>query len=427
MRKKSILYLCPENPFPPDGGDKIRIMNLVRLLAEHYEIDLVAYEAIARGDGKPLASAPAGCRVHSVPRRDYKKTSLRLRSVLLRRNNSLLSHTDLHFSDVIRRLSSERAYDYIVVTHSFMGHLLPLLRKLQPRAVLVTDTHNFETRLSREFALTQGTWLRKRYFLLASRWNKRLEKRICKQTDILLATSEPDAEQFARLSPRNKRKVQVIPNFLDSAQYETAVSDEGASPLAPAVVLPGTMSYYPNVNGALYFHEHIYPALKKRIPNIRWYIVGKDCPPEIAAIADKDSSIAITGYVPDVGVYVRQASVVIVPLLEGGGTRLKILEAWAYGRPVVSTSKGAEGISYTDGRDICIADEPQAFTEAIVRLIEDRDFAKAVAERARTQLFRLYDRNAVRRRLMPLFGIESIDDRDRSDPTECSEGTLTGR
>lgn len=407
MVLKSILYICPENPYPTDSGDKIRGVGLIRLLAEQFDIDVLCYASAPRVGGSHIAAIPKGCRIHAIPTGNYKSWRLRLRSLAKRRNNSLLSHADQHFADQLSALSTSKSYEYVVVAHSYLGHLLPMLRRLQPSAVLVTDAQNFETDLSRQFALTQRSWIRMMYFLLASRWNRRLEKRICRQTDLLFATSESDAESFRRLSPKHRGKVYMIPNFVDSRQYEPAVPAEPGIRQKPIIVLPGNMSYFPNVNGALYFNESIYPIVKRFIPDIEWHLVGRDCHPSIVAMAANDPSIVVTGYVPDVGVHVRRASAVIVPLIEGGGTRLKILEAWAYGVPVISTTKGAEGIAYEDGVDICIADEPHAFANAIVKLTEDRTFARGIADRALMKLRKLYDRKAVEQKLLTLFGIDS--------------------
>ncbi|TVY01119.1 glycosyltransferase [Cohnella terricola] len=409
MISKSILYFCPENPFPPVSGDKIRIVNLIGILAEHFDIDVLAYEPNDREGNQKPAMIPDNCRLHTVPSVNYKSWPLRIRSMLMRRNNSLLSHADLHLTTRIRQLSSMRQYDYVVVTHCYLGHLLPQLRKLQPSAVLITDAHNFETDLSRQYALSQFSLLRKAYFLLASHWNKKLEESICERTDLLFATSKLDADSFQALSPANKHKVHPIPNFIDARSYESArIGEHGSKP--PILIFTGTMSYFPNVNGVLYFYRSIYPLIKAALPDISWHIVGRDCHPDVAILADQDPSIVITGYVPDVGVYMRKASVVIVPLLEGGGTRLKVLEAWACGMPVVSTAKGAEGIACENDHDICLADEPQAFADAVVKLIRDRDFSIRIADNARVQLLNLYEREAVRRRLLSHFGVESGND-----------------
>jgi glycosyltransferase involved in cell wall biosynthesis len=397
------LYICPENPFPPVGGDKLRIFNLIHLLSEHFDIDLLTYEPAARQGVQQNKNIPDNCRVYTIPSANYKSWALRMRSLYLRRNNSLLSHADLHLSKPLRELSSKRQYDYVVVTHSYMGCLLPMLRELLPKSFIVTDAHNFETSLSRQFALSQTSMLRKAYFLLASNWNKKLEREVCERTDLLFATSEQDASAFQVLSPSNKHKVKIIPNFVDLRTYESDRTDEQRR-LGPNIIFLGVMSYFPNINGVLFFGRTIYPIIKASIPEITWYIVGRDSNPEIAALAEQDPSIIVTGYVPDIGIYMRNASVVIAPLLEGGGTRLKILEAWAYGAPVVSTAKGAEGIACENDRDICLADDPQAFADAVIRLIRDRNFAESIVTNAHSQLLRHYEREAVKHTLLSLFG-----------------------
>ena len=159
------------------------------------------------------------------------------------------------------------------------------------------------------------------------------------------------------------------------------------------------MAYFPNVAAAQYFHTHVYPALRARRPGIRLYLVGRTPHPVLLEMARRDPSVVVTGYVADAAAHIARSAVVVVPLLHGSGTRLKILEAWAVDRPVVTTSKGCEGIECRDGHDLLVADTPHAFVDGICRLLDDREFAARIARQARQTLLARYDVRSLADRL----------------------------
>ncbi len=218
------------------------------------------------------------------------------------------------------------------------------------------------------------------------------------KTNLLLTTSEQDGSSFKALSSKNSYKVHVIPNFIRIGDYRSKAEPEKEK----WIILPGNMNYFPNVNAAVYFYRDIYPLIKAQVPEIKWYIVGRDVHPDVAALAEKDPSIVITGYVDSVADYVRKAQVVIAPLLEGSGTRLKILEAWALKTPVVSSTKGAEGLLYKHGSNIMIADDPVTFAGSVVQLLQDRKQGAMLAEQAHRTLMANYEADSVREKLLSL-------------------------
>jgi glycosyltransferase involved in cell wall biosynthesis len=130
------------------------------------------------------------------------------------------------------------------------------------------------------------------------------------------------------------------------------------------------MFWPPNITGVLWFAREVLPRVHKEIPEARFVIAGKNPPPEVASLTS-DPRIEVTGYAPDPAPYLARADVFVVPLLAGGGMRVKILDAWLWGLPVVSTLIGAEGIEYREGENLLIASEAEAFAEAVVRLLSD--------------------------------------------------------
>jgi glycosyltransferase involved in cell wall biosynthesis len=166
----------------------------------------------------------------------------------------------------------------------------------------------------------------------------------------------------------------------------------------PRVVFTGAMRHAPNADGARWYLDHVHPMVAERIPSLRVAIVGADPPPDLRA--RQSAGVEVTGRVDDIRPWLANASVAIVPLLSGGGTRLKILEAMAAGIPVVSTTVGAEGLDLADGSDLLIADSPRAFADAILRVLYDSSLAESLSERGRVTVLARFDWRVVVERLI---------------------------
>ncbi|WP_249900316.1 glycosyltransferase family 4 protein [Paenibacillus sp. PK3_47] len=392
MRNK-LLFISAENPFPQDSGGKLRTGNILNILLEKYDVDLLTYRNQKQGQ---QATPHRGLAIHEVGRSvSYRRAMIR--SLYKWRNCSYMSHADVDMAGKITGLCGANPYKHVFISHSLLGFSIDIVRQVLPGAVIITDAHNFESGLSSQLAYKKKG-ISKGYFSLNARWTKRDERKLMEKTSLLLATSEQDGWAFKALSPGNSHKVHVIPNFIVISDY---------SRKAPAlkekwIILPGNMNYFPNVNAAAYFFRDIYPLIKAKVPEIKWYIVGRDVHPDVATLAQKDSSIVITGYVDSVADYVSRSQVVIAPLLEGSGTRLKILEAWALKTPVVASSKGAEGLLYEDSANIMIADDPVTFAESVVKLLQDQEQGAVLADRAFQTLMKHYEAGSVREKLLTL-------------------------
>ncbi|WP_151736508.1 glycosyltransferase family 4 protein [Paenibacillus tengchongensis] len=389
--KEKMLFISAENPFPQDSGGKLRTGNILGILLGKYDVDLLTY----RGK-EPAESSLPGLTLHEVERSvTYRKAMLR--SLYTWRNCSYMSHVDLDMRASIERLCAENGYNQVLISHSLLGSCVNIVRGQLPDAVIVTDAHNFESGLSAQLAHKKNG-LSKLFYSLNVLWTRRDELGLLKKTSLLLTTSEQDRQSFEALSQAHAHKVHVIPNFIRISDYfsRTVPSKE------KWIILPGNMNYFPNVNAALYFYREIYPLIKARIPDVKWYIVGRDVHPDVSALTEQDSSVVITGYVDSVAEYIRKARVVIAPLLEGSGTRLKILEAWALKTPVVSTSKGAEGLKYEHSFNLMIADAPEEFARVVVQLLEHPVECERLAEQAYQTLLANYESESVSGKLLSL-------------------------
>ena len=214
------------------------------------------------------------------------------------------------------------------------------------------------------------------------------ERRYLRLADRVLAVSETDRDAFAAFL--SAEKLTVIPTGVDVEYFQPLAGEE----LPNSLVFTGSMDWLPNEDAILYFADAILPLIREHSPEVFLDVVGRNPSRKLQALAESEKSIRLTGWVDDIRPFLGRGSVCIVPLRIGGGTRLKIYEAMAAGKAIVSTSVGAEGLDVHHGRDIALADEPRAFAEAILMLLENTDVRKRY-ERAAADLAARYDWSAV--------------------------------
>ncbi|GAG17703.1 unnamed protein product, partial [marine sediment metagenome] len=193
------------------------------------------------------------------------------------------------------------------------------------------------------------------------------EKKMCRKFDRCLTVSENDKAELMQVCDE-KASFSVIPNGVDVEYYTPRFSQEG---YCTDLIHHGTMSGYMNVDGIIYFYEKIFPRIRREIPDVKLTIAGANPDKKLLNLANIDKNVVVTGAVDDMRPYVAGSKVVIVPLRIGGGTRLKIPEAMAMGKSVISTSVGCEGLEVTPDKDIIIADDPKEFANHTVELLKD--------------------------------------------------------
>jgi glycosyltransferase involved in cell wall biosynthesis len=286
------------------------------------------------------------------------------------------------------RAVAERDRPRLAVVETLVLHrYLPLLRELGMTVVL--NAHNIEGPLHDELAGERPDVLSRAF---VGRLHA-LERRAFAAVDQVWVCSEADRRAAAARYPGHA-PLHVVPNTIDVAAY--------AGPRSPApepsVLFVGTLGYPPNERAALRLVTEIHPALVRRDPRTRLTIVGGDPSPALIAAVDRAAGrVELTGQVADVRPYLRRAWTAVVPLAEGGGTRLKILEALAAGVPVVSTAKGAEGLDLRPGREFVLADGDEAIAAAVGALLEDPAQRDRLARAGRVRVAERYDVAAAER------------------------------
>jgi glycosyltransferase involved in cell wall biosynthesis len=255
----------------------------------------------------------------------------------------------------------------------------------------VLDEHNIEYDLQRRTARSASGLARRGYNELNWRKLEREEKSAWRRFDGVVLTSDRDAEVLSAASP--KVRLAVVPNGVDVEQFRPST----AAPEADRLLFFGANNYFPNHDALLYFIDEILPQVIERRPGVKLSIVGPGVQQEV--LDRRSQHVEIVGFVDDLMPHLERASVVVVPLRIGGGTRLKIVEAMAKSKAIVSTRIGAEGIDLTDEQDVLLADEPSGFADQIVRLLSQPELGARLGQRARVLAEERYAWTAVVRRL----------------------------
>jgi glycosyltransferase involved in cell wall biosynthesis len=214
---------------------------------------------------------------------------------------------------------------------------------------------------------------------LRDQWRKALayERAACRRFDSVVAVSRADAEMMRR--EYDVKNVSDVPTGVDTDFFRRT----NATARAPHnLVFTGSMDWLPNEDAMQYFIKDVLPLIKQSVPDVTLTVVGRDPFPSLVERSRRDPSIIVTGRVEDVRPYMERASAYVVPIRVGGGTRLKIYEAMAMELPIVSTTVGAEGLPVNDGAELLLADTPEEFAAAVVRVLTDEEFARALARRA---------------------------------------------
>jgi polysaccharide biosynthesis protein PslH len=353
-----ILFLSPRQCWPPLSGAKLRDYHLARSLGQQAE---VTYLHFTDPGSPPLTRSdlPFCSEVIAVPKpRAYSPASI-AKGLAGRWPLPVLNYTSKEMFAALRGVTLHRRYDLVHLDSIHMaGYEDAITRDLDATPRFVYNWHNIESALMRRYSKGISSLPRRVYATWTASRLEQLERRILETAFGHIVCSETERESLQQISPQ--ARIAVIDNGVDTKYFAGAA---GSGP-RNRIVFVGKMDYHPNVDAAVFFARQVWPAVRKRLPGCGLILAGANPGPAVLALREIEG-VEVTGTVPDVRPYYRDAIAAVVPLRSGGGTRLKILEAMAAGVPVVSTEIGAEGLAVTPGSDIVFADSGD--TEAWVR------------------------------------------------------------
>lgn len=396
----SALFLSPESPYPAIGGGPLRSASLLEYLSRHFSVHAIVFREAGDPDPAGLISVDR-VDVLELPRHSKSAVARAARnSIRMARNRPPLVDRFSGFEDAIRKLVHGQQYDAAVIEHFWCAPYVEQLRPCSQRVIL--DLHNIESAWHRSLGeLERGARaLALRRFATAS---VALERQWLPKFDHLLVTSAEDADAARGLAPGTG--VSVYPNALPEMPLRALGERE-------EIVFSGNLEYAPNIQAVRFFHGQIWPALRSRWPLLEWKIVGKH-PEAIRDMVGGDPRIQLTGFVEDAVAALATAKVAVVPVQAGSGTRVKILEAWAAGTAVVSTSLGAAGLNCRNGEHLLLADGPGSFERAVSQLLESPGKRQEMGSAGRKFYEKHFTWPAAWRTLEGVFGNDMAADRSK--------------
>jgi glycosyltransferase involved in cell wall biosynthesis len=403
-----ILFLTQVLPYPLDAGPKVRQYHMLRHLSQEHQVTLVCF---VRSDDTPEAveHLKGICHaVYPVPMRRslWRNVRAGLKGLLTGLPMTIVRDEIGEMNALLGRLMRETAFDVVHTDQLSMSAYglmaAAMVNGHRPRTLL--DEHNAIYLLAQRMAETESSALRRIVTKREARAFARYEASMCRAFDALLTVIPDDREHLLSLLPTAEqeavgKKFTVVPICVDPDR------EEPVEPLAwhpPTILHLGTMFWPPNIHGVLWFAREVLPLIHQRIPDAQFVVVGKDPPPEVQAL-QSDSRIQVTGYVVDLAPYLAQTDAFVVPLHAGSGMRVKILDAWVRGLPIVSTRIGAEGIQYREGENILIAADAQAFSQACTKLLTDSALNHSLRTSGRTWVESHYSWEAVYRQVDEVY------------------------
>jgi glycosyltransferase involved in cell wall biosynthesis len=373
-----ILWLKTELLHPVDKGGKIRTYQMLRELKKDHHVTYLCLDDGTAESGALEKAHEYAHEVITVPHSTSAKFTSRFYVELIRNLRSDLPYAlEKYLSpDLRERITSMAGSgDFDLLICDFLAPAVNVPPNLPIKTLLFQ--HNVEAMIwQRHFEVAENP-IKRAYFRFQWQRMRRYEGESCRRFDWVVAVSEEDAETMKR--DYGLENISHVPTGVDTDYFEY---DESRETSGHDIVFTGSMDWLPNEDGIQWFVSEIFPKVQKEIPGATLTVVGRNPSAALRALSTSSDSIAITGRVPDVRPFMTRASVYVVPIRIGGGTRLKIYEAMAMGLPVVSTTVGAEGLGVEDGADILLRDDPYALSDAIVKLLRDRALAGRLGKEA---------------------------------------------
>jgi polysaccharide biosynthesis protein PslH len=386
-----ILVLTPQLPYPAYQGASLRNWHILRGLAERHRVTLLSFrEDNQSSDPALIAPLLELCQVVRTAPVPQRRLGHRVRQLLTGRLPDM-GHR-LHspeFNEALAQLLTSRQFDVVQIEGIELARALTIVRALSPQSKVLFDNHNAETELQRRAFLTDlpnpARWPAAVYSLVQTGRLRRFERWICTAADAVTAVSQTDRRHLQSLLPG--REIAVIPNCLDIEEIRARLDQ--VVPVATDLLFSGKMDYRPNIDAVLWFAEAIWPRIIAERPQATWHIVGQKPHPRLEAVG-RLPGVTITGWVADVEPYLAGATVYIMPFRLGSGTRLKLIEAMAAGKAIVSTFAGAEGFAVRPGEELLLKEDATGFATAVLHLLNHAD-ERARLGQAAYQFARQYD------------------------------------
>lgn len=398
-----ILFLSYWFPYPPNNGSRIRIFNFIKALSESHDVYLIS---LLQEDSHPVETEiiEEYCTIISLhPTKQYSPYNIRSYfGFFSKRPRSIVATFDPIVNDSVKKAISKISPDVIVV--STVDVVEYIGNDLDVPSLLIDHNCEFGV-IERKSKLTSNLFCKMRYSISWKKFAK-WEASVLRKFDVVVMPTEADKRRMIEFAP-DIRNIVVIPNAADTEYFDSS----NWLPDDCSMIYNGALTYSANLDAVHNYLENIYPLLVGKYPNIKLRVTGRYTNIDLDGLIDC-LGIQLTGYISDIRDVLYRSSVCIIPLRLGGGMRLKIPEAMAAGVPVVSTSMGAEGLDCIHEKHLLIADTPEDFADAIMRIFEDNELVEKLRTNARQLIEDSYSWKIVAKKFTDLVESLSVSERD---------------
>ena len=375
-----VLYLCHRIPYPPNKGDKIRAFHQLQAIAKRHEVDLFTL-VDDPGDLEYRAELSKLCNRLTVSRVYPGWARMRTLPYLLTPQPLTIPYFySSELASEVRHALGRRSYDRIFVYCSAMAQYVDAVDRI-PMLMDFVDVDSEKWTQYASFTKFPLSAIYRR----EGRALRAYERKICEKAAAVLVTTEREAQLVRQISAG--APVHVIPNGVDTSYFDPSAVSPAA--LGPAIIFTGDMSYFPNEQAVTNFANSVLPLIRQAVPDVRFMIVGRNPGPGVLELRRIDG-VEVTGFVPDVRTYLARAQVAVAPFSIAAGIQNKILEALAYGLPVVATSKAAQALSRGVAEQLYTGDTPEDMAAKITALLRDPQLAYRKGSDGRRQVAKDY-------------------------------------
>lgn len=386
---KNILFLTTKFPFPPDDGGKIDSLTNLHILAKNYNIFLF-YIGKKHNEEVFQKRDINLCGLYHYQKEIGNNIFGLFKNLFCRFPYTIKKYHDDKIYMEIEKIIKEEKIDITYIDHLHMAFYGKLINEHFPEIKLILREHNAEYIFWERIYKEESNIFKKLLFWWQSLKMLNYEKEITNIFDKCLMISSIDQIKLKKINPNIR--AQVISTGINIQNYQAS---------QPRKIIPfsllyvGDFSWLPNLKGILWFLRKVWPEVKRLFPKAKIFIVGKNPPKDI--LRYKNDDVIVTGYVQDVKPWIDRSEIFLVPLFSGGGIRVKILEAMAIGKPIISTSVGAEGIDIEDKKNILMADNEEDFIKSIKILFNNKEIRENLAKNSIKLIRDKYSFNAVER------------------------------
>jgi len=406
MSRKKILFVAGRPPFPLDTGAKIRSWHILSGFCRDYDVDVLLYQDMAHNSSWIVAAEKLGVKnlvqLKNTMLNCQVSPQMFIRAVLRGLPGTVLKYQTSTMTKMFQDMLMAGDYSLVHIEHVHLSSLFAHVA--DAHIVCSLDAHNVETQIVRRMIDMESSFIKKMALRIHAANMLRFEKQAFFNADLVFAVSDEDVSTIESMSDKTT-SVALVENGVDITYFSPEPKNKGENTVVntmshsismeQSLVFVGSMDWLPNIDGVKWFVNEVLPLIRANKTECRLVVVGRNPHQSISVLDSPENGVFITGTVDDVRPFVRHATVVVVPLRYGGGTRLKILEAFAMSVPVVSTSLGCEGIKYEDSCHLLLADTPNEIAEKCCFLMENRAKADEIAQNARELVLGKYSWEAI--------------------------------